>query len=72
MASASDVVTLISSLGLRLGIWIFLRWVSSRMHSAIPPLPYHHFRSGPSTYQPYVQRIHQFSKWLGHKLVPRG
>jgi hypothetical protein len=28
MASTSDILTLVSSLALRLSVWIFLRWVS--------------------------------------------
>jgi alkaline phosphatase D len=32
MASASDILTLVSSLALRLSIWIFLRWVSAQQH----------------------------------------
>lgn len=35
MASASDVLTLISSLTLRLSIWVFLRWIPT---TVVPPL----------------------------------
>lgn len=35
MVSASDIATLISSLGLRLSIWIFLRWIPTTI---VPPL----------------------------------
>ena len=35
MASASDTITLVSSLALRLSIWIFLRWVNTTIYHTL-------------------------------------